>query len=288
LKAGVTIEAIKNTPYIFIPDGSNTQNALSRTTDLCIAAHQDDVEIMAYSAIDACYNASNRHFTALTVADGSGSPRCGKYAKYTDDEMKKIRIQEQLKAAKIGHYSVQILLSCPSAEIKKKSSSALINQLAQLISTCSPEIIYTHNLADKHDTHVAVALNVLAAIRSLSMQNRPKKLIGMEVWRSLDWLCDSDKVVMDTSHRSALAKRLLRSFDSQVAGGKDYIRAALGRRYANATFFKHHAVDQSGSLSFGLDMTELIINDNLSPQIFLSQYIDRFKKDCFDRLDKFE
>ena len=36
---------------IFIPDGIPEEEALSRTTDLCIAAHQDDIEIMAFAPI---------------------------------------------------------------------------------------------------------------------------------------------------------------------------------------------------------------------------------------------
>ena len=34
---------------IYIPDGTEEEQALERTTHLCIAAHQDDIEFMAYT-----------------------------------------------------------------------------------------------------------------------------------------------------------------------------------------------------------------------------------------------
>ena len=40
---------------VFVPDGSPADAALARTTHLCIAAHQDDIEIMAYHGIAECF-----------------------------------------------------------------------------------------------------------------------------------------------------------------------------------------------------------------------------------------
>lgn len=40
---------------VYVPDGAELSAALSRTTDLCICAHQDDAEIMAFCAVSACY-----------------------------------------------------------------------------------------------------------------------------------------------------------------------------------------------------------------------------------------
>ena len=36
---------------LYIPDGVEESTALSRTTHLCVAAHQDDIEIMAYDGV---------------------------------------------------------------------------------------------------------------------------------------------------------------------------------------------------------------------------------------------
>jgi len=177
---------------IFIPNGEGN---LAQTTDLCIAAHQDDIEIMAYGAISQCYGAADKHFTGVVTTDGGGSPRSGVYGNYSDEEMKAVRAIEQKTAATIGRYNAQVLLWHKSSEVKDPTSRAVIDDFKQLILDCAPDTLYTHNLADKHDTHVAVAMHVIRALRVLPAEKRPKKIGSLEVWRSLDWLCGEDKVV---------------------------------------------------------------------------------------------
>lgn len=77
-----------------------------------------------------------------------------------------------------------------SFEVKDAQSEVIIDELYQLISKARPKVIYTHNLADKHDTHVAVAVRLINALRKLPKELRPEKLYGCEVWRNLDWVTD--------------------------------------------------------------------------------------------------
>ena len=270
---------------LYIPDGTPLPQALARTTDLCIAAHQDDIEIMAYAPIVQCYGKPDRHFTGVCVTDGGGAPRSGIYANTTDDDMKVIRAQEQKQAADIGRYAAQFLLAQPSAAVKAADSPALVNELREIILACAPEVVYTHNLADKHDTHVAVALQVIRALRLIPAEQRPKKIISMEVWRGLDWLCDADKLPCDTSAHPNLAAALLGVYDSQITGGKRYDLATIGRRLANATFFASHDVDDVDSLAFGLDITALMESD-ADPAAFIQTYIAKFSEDVNERIAK--
>ena len=272
---------------IFVPDNANVPIALARTTHLCVAAHQDDIEIMAFGPIVECFGRDEKWFTGVTVTDGGGSPRSGVYENYTDDEMKKVRAQEQKSAASIGQYAAQLLLAYPSVQVKDPSNDALIAELKSIIEQCKPDVIYTHNLADKHDTHVSVALRVISALRLLADEFKPKKVYSLEVWRGLDWLCDEDKTILDTSAHQNLAASLLGVFDSQIAGGKRYDLAALGRRNANATFFASHDVDASDSMTYGLDITALVNDSGRSPDEFISKYIDRFKDEVVKRIERF-
>ena len=270
---------------LYIPDGAALPAALSRTTDLCIGAHQDDIEIMAYAPIVQCYGNPEKWFTGVVVTDGGGAPRSGIYADYTDDDMKVVRAEEQKMAATIGRYAAQFLLHYKSGDVKKPDNPVLIHELRDIILACGPEMIYTHNLADKHDTHVAVTLNVLRALRLIPPEQRPKKVISMEVWRCLDWLRDEDKVPFDTGAHPNLAAALLGVYDSQIAGGKRYDLAAIGRRLANATFFASHGVDESDSLAFGLDITALVERD-IDPAAFINGYIQSFKDEVNVRIAK--
>ena len=270
---------------LYIPDGEGEDRALPRTTDLCFGAHQDDLEIMAYGPIVQCYGHPSRWFTGVVVTDGGGSPRTGIYANYTDGDMKAIRAKEQNTAARIGKYAAQFQLAYPSSAVKAANNPALVGELAEIILRCAPDTLYTHNLADKHDTHVAVALQVLRALSTIPKERRPKKIVSMEVWRGLDWLCDEDKLPIDTSGHPNVSAALLGVYDSQIAGGKRYDLAATGRRLANATFYASHGVDESESLSFGLDITALVEEDR-EPAAFIQSYIDKFSEEVARRIAK--
>lgn len=269
---------------IFIPDGIPEEEALSRTTDLCIAAHQDDIEIMAFAPIAACFGKRDRWFTGVVVTDGAGSPRTGVYADYTDEEMKAVRITEQNTAAAVGRYAAGLQLGYTSAQVKK-NEDGIAEELAGILRACRPERVYTHNLADKHDTHVATALRTVAALRMLSPEERPEKVYSLEVWRGLDWLCDDDKVCFDTSPHPSLAAALLDVYDSQIAGGKRYDLAAVGRRLANATFFESHHTDECDSLSYGLDITEAVYGGADAEELICA-YIRRFEAEVRDRIGR--
>ena len=181
---------------MYIPDEKEEEEGVSRTTHLAISAHEDDIEFMAYAPIAECFGSKDKWFGAIVVTDGAGSPRSGLYADYTDEEMKNVRVVEQKKAAFVGEYSFLALLGHPSKEVKA-GEGAIVEELAGLIRRAHPSCLYTHNLADKHETHVATALRVIAALRLLSPEERPKKVYGCEVWRDLDWLPDEEKVYLD-------------------------------------------------------------------------------------------
>jgi LmbE family N-acetylglucosaminyl deacetylase len=272
---------------IWVPDGVSEAAALERVTHLSIAAHQDDVEIMALEGILACFGRSDQWFAAVIVTGGAGSPRGGPYAGYTDRQMQTVRQAEQKKAAFVGEYSAVALLNHPSSAVQSSGSPGPESDLKALIAATRPQVVYTHNLADKHDTHVAVALRTIAAIREFPADERPSKLYGCEVWRDLDWMVDSDKVVFRLDGRENIAASLVGVFDSQIAGGKRYDLATLGRRRAHATYYQSHAVDLAESMNFGVDLTALIENEKLDPAEYIGGFIRRFADDVNDRVKKF-
>ena len=272
---------------IFIPDGAPLEAALNRTTHLGISAHQDDLEIMAYDGILKCFGQTDAWFMGVVVTNGSGSPRNGLYAAYTDEAMQQVRKMEQKKAAYAGEYGAAVLLDYPSAAVKTPGAPAVKEDLKTLIAAAQPQFIYTHNLADKHDTHVGVAIHTLQALRELPAELRPDKLYGCEVWRNLDWMCDEDKVQFDVAAHPNLAASLLGVFDSQICGGKRYDLATIGRRTANATYAATHGTDETSALIFAMDLTPLITDTNQSITNYVQAYLDRFKWDVADRIEKF-
>lgn len=271
---------------LFIPDGAEEKAAIERTTRMCIAAHQDDIEIMAVHGILNCFGRDDEWFLAAVATDGAGSPRNGIYENYTDVEMQLIRRKEQKKAAVIGEYGALALLDYTSTEAKNSANVSMTEEISELILAASPDIVYTHNVADKHDTHVGVALKTIQAIRLLPAEKRPKKLYGCEVWRSLDWMADEKKVRFDVSAHPNLSAALLGVFDSQIIGGKRYDLAAQGRRVANAVFADSHKTDRVDMETYAMDLTPLIIDDKLDILEFAKSFFDDFTNDVRDKITR--
>jgi LmbE family N-acetylglucosaminyl deacetylase len=275
-----------STTEIFVPDGLPVARALKRITHLGIGAHQDDLEFMAFQGILECYASDEKWFGGVTCTNGSGSARTGAYEQFTDAQMMAVRRREQNAAAVVGRYGVMIQLDYPSSEIKSATGTALKSDLKNILTATRPQIVYTHNPADKHDTHVGVVIAVLQAMLELPRGQRPKRVTGCEVWRNLDWLPDAGKVLMDVSGHDHLAAALNGIFDSQIAGGKRYDLATSGRRAANATFFESHATDKTNQLIFGMDLTPLVQDEALDIAEFVCGFIDQLKHDVRTKLNK--
>lgn len=273
------------TAEVYVPDGLPETEALARTTHLAIAAHQDDIEIMAIDGILKCYQQPDRWFAGVVVTNGAGPARAGVYANFTAEQMVAVRGMEQKKAALIGGFGAQVLLDYPSAAIKDSSQRGPVDDLCLILEYARPEVVYTHNLADKHPTHVAVALRAVEALRALPLEHRPARVYGCEVWRDLNWLLDEDKVVFDTSEREHLQEALLGVYDSQIYAAKRYDLATMGRRRANATYFESHGLDRATGLVFAMDLTPLIEDPTRSIPGYVQGYIDRFAGDVHRLID---
>ncbi|MBX9742104.1 MAG: PIG-L family deacetylase [Chthoniobacterales bacterium] len=267
---------IKN---FFAPTGISFAQAAPQVTHLGIGAHQDDLEIMALHGILECYQHSSKNFAGITCTSGAGSPRIGPYADYHDQQMQELRHEEQCQAAKLGEYLFVAQLGFSSAAVQEATKHDLADALHKLLTELHPQIIYTHHPLDKHPTHRAICRAVIEALRRLPQAQHPQQLLGGEVWRSLDWVIDEDKIALDVSTHLELSEKLLTVFQSQIAGGKSYDLAAQGRRYANATFATSHLVDQATQVTYTIDLMPLLKKPQLTLGEFALGFVDRFRKE---------
>jgi len=147
----------------------------------------------------------------VVVTIGAGSQRTGPYLNFTDEEMQSVRREEQRRSASLGGYAIQLQLAYPSSDVKTSGHSGVAADLAAIFAGCSPEVVYLHQRAGKHDTHVAVFLRCIEALRAFPVDKRAKRVVGGEVRRDLDWLVDADKVALDAGRRPELAVELLKA-----------------------------------------------------------------------------
>ena len=121
---------------------------------------------MAAQPILECFQQEDKWFTGVVVTDGRGSPRD---SLYKNIPMRKCALFVSRNSAKQQwsvEFAAQIMLDIPSKVIKDPSEQSCGRYPAILRAT-KPKFVYTHNLADKHDTHVAVVLRVIEALREL-------------------------------------------------------------------------------------------------------------------------
>ena len=272
---------------LFIPDDSEPSQALGRTTHLGVGAHQDDLEVMALHGILACYKQSEKWFGGVTVTNGAGSSRINEYADYTDEQMQDVRAEEQRKAAVVAEFGFVAQLGYPSSTVKQPGNSDFAVDLRTILSATKPEVVYTHNLADKHDTHVAVVVPLIRALREMPAEERPAEVYGVEVWRDLNWLLDDEKVLLNLTNRPNLVRGLISIFDSQISGGKRYDLALEGRLRSNATFFDSHAVDEMNLASYAMDLKPLVDDPSLNIAKYVDGYVERFREDVRSRVSRF-
>ena len=277
----------RETADIFVPDETPVPDAFARTTHMGILAHQDDLEIGAYHGITECFRSTEKWFAGVVVTDGGGSPRTGPYGDFNDEEMKEVRRVEQRKAAYIGEYAIQLQLSHPSSYLKSPPAEDAVEDLRRVLELAQPEVLYLHNPCDRHDTHVVTLLRTLEAIRRLPKEKRPSKAYGVEVWRKLDWLVADDKEMLPVDKFPNMASPLIGVFDSQISGGKRYDLAEEGLRRANATYFDSHTTDGANQMTFAMDLTPLMENDDLSVEEFAVGYVDRLRADVSERVKKY-
>ncbi len=274
---------------VYVPSGDPADEALQRVTHLCVGAHQDDIEIMAYDGIVDCLEAPGRGFGGVVVTDGVGSPRTGPYSNFGDSEMRRARREEQRMAAKLGQYAIQVQLAHPSAAVKQsREASSVRADLQALFSACRPALIYLHNPLDKHDTHVGVFLRCIEALRAMGPLPGKPRILGCAVWRDLEWMVDGDKIALDSGRRPSLAADLLRVFDSQIAGGKRYDLATVGRRLAHATFDTPHAVDHLHGITWAMELSPLVDHPTTDIADYALGYIERLRNDVAARLKKLQ
>jgi LmbE family N-acetylglucosaminyl deacetylase len=276
------------TRHTFVPDGRKAADALARTTDMGIVAHPDDLEILAYPGILECLGKDDRWFCGVVATDGGGSARSGAYAAVTDDQMRVIRQREQEKAAVVGEYTAVVMLDRTSADVQGPGRAGLVAELTELLRAARPGVVYTHSPADRHPTHVSVALATVAACRALPAGERPGRVLGGEVWGDLEWLTAEDKVALDVSGRDSLGAALMGVFESQIAGGKRYDLAVPARRLAHATYHDSHSVDTSTALCLAMDLTPLVKDTKISVAAYVQERLDRFTADVRTRIERLE
>jgi LmbE family N-acetylglucosaminyl deacetylase len=282
---------------LYIPDGKAQAEAFASAYGgaLAIGAHQDDLEIFAMHGIGQSFSRSSKRFVGVTVTNGGGSARKGPFVNLTDAQMVDERHKEQNEAARLGNYAAQFQLRYPSSSIKGISpplGQELVQELLAILRLTKPETLYIHNPFDKHESHLACMRASLEAVRIYAGEMDPqfplRTIFGCEVWRGLDWLPDSYKVLLDVSDYLDLQRELIGAHRSQIEGSKNYIDATLGRQFANATYNDSHNLDEAVAATLALDLSEFLTDPDLTLVNFQTRILDEYNRLILEKAAQYD
>ena len=100
--------------------------------------------------------------------------------------------------------------------------------------------------------------------------------MGCEVWRSLDWMVDSDKCLMDVSRHESLQAALLGVFDLQIVGASVTILPPWDGAAPMPPYFESHGVDETTGMCYAMDITPLINDASMNPADFVQDIYSAF------------
>jgi len=267
---------------VHVPAGGDPLDAVASATDLGVVAHPDDLELLLAGPLLACRHDPDRRFVGVVCTDGAGSVRPDDLADLDDEAFVGVRAGEQVRAADAAGMAAVVLLGHPSVGVcgTGVARRRVVDELAAVVAHARPDVVHTHDPADAHRTHVAVATATVTALRRLPVGDRPRRLVGWEGWRDLGWLGPAHLVVEDLSGRVDDAVAIARHHASQL-GPKRYDEAVAGRWRANATFAAQRQPDATEALARGSDLTPLL-DDDVDPAAFVASLVQRFADEVAD------
>ena len=279
----------KNEAECYVPDGASPDAAMGRATILAIGAHPDDLVVMALPGILEALHRGGRQFFGIVATHGGSDPRTGSYAGLTYDEIREIRREEQCQAADIGGYSGIVQLMYDSREVKDLADTRLERDLQAILDAVRPDRVFLHNPCDRHDTHVAVCLRSIRALRAVTASTgwMPEAVLGCEVWRSLDWVVHHDRVHVRLHDEGMLSDHLIHAYKSQYAQNTQYEMALRGRRIVNATHQEALSQGEAHQVEFAMDLLPLVRDPSLDVETFVRHILHHFEHDVMSRVTHF-
>lgn len=261
---------------IHLPGGGDPLAALAATTDVGVVAHPDDLELLLAAPVLDARGDPQRRFCGVVCTDGAGSVRPPSMRDLDPAAFVAVRAGEQVAAAEAAGMGAVVLLGLPSEVVcgTGEDRQRFVDALGTLLGACGATAVHTHDPADTHRSHVAVATATVTALRRLAPVDRPQRLVGWEGWGDLGWLPDAHVVRAELTGRVGEAVALARHHASQL-DAKRYDTAVAGRWQANATFAAQRQADASDALARGVDLTPLL-NDDVDPQAFICGLVESF------------
>jgi hypothetical protein len=199
-----------------LPAASPLHVARAGHAPLRRSAHQDDIEIMAHAGICDCLEA-NRARKPLAAWWSPTAPAPRALVQVLELHRRADAVGIRRDGATPRRRSSAATRSSsssahPSADVKSggpRRGVARRPHTAIFAGACSPECRLSAQPGGQARHPRRRARRCLEALRALPPGARPRRVLGCEVWRDLDWLVDADKVALDSGRHPELAAQTL-------------------------------------------------------------------------------
>ncbi|MFN8388802.1 MAG: PIG-L family deacetylase [Bdellovibrionota bacterium] len=229
---------------------------LDPVENLTIGAHSDDGEILDPLGVVKSFKGHER-LGVVIVNNGAGRPRAAPYEELSEEAMTRLRMQEQIAAARYGRYEFAVGLAHPSSCMQGKRNDAVVNELREILSATKPRRLVTHNPFDCHPSHIAVLEHVFWALEELRPTYQPEEIFGGEVWGGIDRVPEPYLVRWDCSELQNVQEDVLEYFTSQNAIKKYHI-AVMARRRALAKLNDPHVTLEATAVHLAVDLRSVL------------------------------
>jgi len=159
----------------------------------------------------------------------------------------------------------------------------VLKDIQKILAEVQPDVVYTHNIFDKNPIHQKLAQIVIDAIMLMDEESRPRLVYGCELNRALNWLPDKYRVTFDLSENKELQNRLIGVYDTKAEQSKNYAKAVMGRKMANATFITTEVDpgEEEKMIWYGINLSP-VVQKNISVKEYCTKILSDFNKEVLD------
>jgi len=235
---------------------------------LVIAPHPDDDVLGAGGTMVAAADQGKGVFSVY-LTDGRGSPRQDQ--SISDEAMAARREKEALSALQAVGAEGGFFLKRRSEELAGEMGRKTQEELTGILQFIQPEEVFLPAPYERHRTHQRCTRLSLDALRRVG--DLRATLLGYSLWGSF-W-GEKKRVVRDIGPFIKKKVEAVIAHASQI-DSRSYQQGILGKNNYEAIFWESHEIQEAAFVEIFLDMTELLVNKDLTLETFMRQDLEAF------------
>ena len=235
---------------------------------IIIAPHPDD-DVLGAGGTMAATSGQGKGIFSVYITDGRGSPR--RDLSISDEAMAARREKEARSALQAVGAAGAFFLQKRSEDLAGEAGKETEKELAEIFRYMQPEEVFLPAPYERHRTHQRCTRLSIDALRRVG--DLKTTLLGYSLWGSF-W-GEKKRVARDISPFIKKKVDAVLAHASQI-DYKSYQQGILGKNNYEAVFWETREPQKSAFVEIFLDMTELLLNKDVTLEAFMRQDLETF------------